>query len=154
MKPKLAKSFVLVSVIALSVASCYSGKIVLSNNVNLDRYKYIIFGNDTSGDRQLDDVLMAVQNQISETNLTVLSASSDALRISECSDSILTPNIHVTSEKWDGGHTYITVTFYDYNDTQPIVVVKGSGNGVSIGHDQSLALEAIRKKLDRLFKKH
>jgi len=49
---------------------------------------------------------MAVQNQIAETNLKVLSAS-DILKVLECSDSILTPNIHVTSEKWDGGYTYI-----------------------------------------------
>lgn len=31
-------------------------------------------GKETSGDRELDDVVMSVQNQIAETNLTVLSA--------------------------------------------------------------------------------
>ena len=67
-------------------------------------------------------------------------------------DSILTPNIHVTSEKWDGGHTYIVVTFYDYNTKQSIAVIKGSGIGITVSHDQSIALSVIRKKLNKLFK--
>lgn len=91
---------------------------------------------------------MAVQNQIAETNLKVLSTSNIS-KVLECSDSILTPNIHVTSEKWDGGHTYITVTFYDYNNNQRIAVVKSSGIGMTVSHDQNIALGAIRKKLDK-----
>ena len=94
---------------------------------------------------------MSVQNQIAETNLTVLSAS-NTQKILECSDSILTPNIHVTSEKWDGGHTYITVTFYDYSTNQSVAVIKSSGIGMTVSHDQSIALSAIRKKLNKLFK--
>ncbi len=94
---------------------------------------------------------MSVQNQIAETNLIVLSAS-NTLKIVECSDSILTRNIHVTSEKWDGGHTYITVTFYDYNTNQSVAVIKSSGIGMTVSHDQSIALSAIRKKISKLFK--
>ena len=108
-------------------------------------------GKETSGDRELDDVVMSVQNQIAETNLTVLSPS-NTLKIFECSDSILSPNIHVTSEKWDGGHTYITVTFYDYNTNQSVAVIKSSGIGMTVSHDQSIALSAIRKKISKLFK--
>ena len=115
------------------------------------QYKYVIFGSESSGDRELDDIIMAVQNQIAETNLKVLSTSNIS-KVLECSDSILTPNIHVTSEKWDGGHTYITVTFYDYNNNQRIAVVKSSGIGMTVSHDQNIALGAIRKKLDKLFK--
>lgn len=114
MKLKFIKLIIPIAIIAL-VASCSSSKIVLSNDANIEKYKYVIFGNELSGDRELDDVVMLVQNQIAETNLKVLSVS-NASKVSECSDSILTPNIHVTSEKWDGGHTYITVTFYDYNN--------------------------------------
>ena len=133
------------------MTSCASGKIVLSNNANISKYKYVIFGKETSGDRELDDVVMSVQNQIAETNLTVLSPS-NTLKILECSDSILSPNIHVTSEKWDGGHTYITVTFYDYNTNQSVAVIKSSGIGMTVSHDQNIALSAIRKKLNKLFK--
>lgn len=145
------KHIISISIITVLITSCATGKIVLSNNANINKYKYVIFGYETSGDRELDDVVMSVQNQIAETNLIVLSASNTS-KIIECSDSILTPNIHVTSEKWDGGHTYITVTFYDYNNNQRIAVVKSSGIGMTVSHDQNIALGAIRKKLDKLFK--
>ena len=37
------------------MTSCASGKIVLSNDANISKYKYVIFGKETSGDRELDD---------------------------------------------------------------------------------------------------
>ena len=146
----LVKNIMPIAIILSIMVSCASSKIVLSNNVNIDKYKYVIFGNETSGDRELNDVIMAVENFIGETGLKVLS-SSNILKILECSDSILTPNIHVTSEKWDGGHTYITITFYDYNSNQSIAVVKSSGIGMTVNHDQNIALNAIKKKLNKLF---
>lgn len=152
MKQKFIKHIIPIAIIITLVTSCSSSKIVLSNNVNIDKYKYVIFGNESSGDRELDDVVMAVQNQIAETNLKVLSTSNIS-KVMECSDSILTPNIHVTSEKWDGGHTYITVTFYDYSNNQRIAVVKSSGIGMTVSHDQDIALDAIKRKLDKLFKR-
>ena len=148
---KLVKHILSIVFISLIMISCASSKVVLSNNVSIDKYKYVIFGDETTGDRELDDVVMAVQNHISGTNLRVLS-STNRLNILECSDSILTPNIHVTSEKWDGGHTYITVTFYDYNSNQRVAVVKSSGIGMTVGHDQNIALGAIKKELNKLFK--
>ena len=39
------------------MTSCASGKIVLSNDANISKYKYVIFGKETSGDRELDDVV-------------------------------------------------------------------------------------------------
>lgn len=151
MRQQFRKQVIHIAIIAALITSCASGKIVLSNDANISKYKYVVFGDETSGDRELDDVVMAVQNQIAETNLTVLSAS-NTFKIMECSDSIITPNINVTSEKWDGGHTYITVTFYDYNNNQRVAVVKSSGIGITISHDQKIALNAIRKKLNKLFK--
>lgn len=148
---KLVKHILSIAIVSLIMASCASSKVVLSNNVSIDKYKYVIFGDETTGDRELDDVVMAVQNHISSTNLKVLS-STNRLKILECSDSILTPNIHITSEKWDGGHTYITITFYDYNSNQRVAVVKSSGIGMTVGHDQNIALGVIKKELDKLFK--
>ena len=46
---------------------------------------------------------MSVQNQIAETDLTVLPASNTLKILSVLI--VFYPNIHVTSEKWDGGHT-------------------------------------------------
>lgn len=103
---KLIKQIIPIAIIITLMTSCASSRIVLSSNADVSKYKYVIFGSESSGDRELDDIIMAVQNQIAETNLKVLSAS-DILKVLECSDSILTPNIHVTSEKWDGGYTYI-----------------------------------------------
>ncbi|HPW72247.1 MAG: hypothetical protein PHX08_25250 [Lachnospiraceae bacterium] len=151
MRQKFVINIISIAAMIALMTSCASGKIVLSNDANISKYKYVIFGKETSGDRELDDVVMSVQNQIAETNLIVLSPS-NTLKIFECSDSILSPNIHVTSEKWDGGHTYITVTFYDYNTNQSVAVIKSSGIGMTVSHDQSIALSAIRKKINKLFK--
>lgn len=134
MKLRLINGIIHIAIILILLASCSTGKIVLSNNADISKYKYVIFGNESSGDRELDDIVMAVQNQITETNLEVLSTSDvSSIRMT---DSILTPNIHITSEKWDGGHTYITVTFYDYSNNQCIAVVKSSGIGMTVSHDQ------------------
>ena len=64
---------------------------------------------------------------------------------------MLSPNIHVLTEKWDGGHTIFSITFYDYDTNQSVVVVKSSGIGLSISQDQNIALGAIRKKLKKIF---
>ena len=117
----------------------------------VSKYKYVIFGKETAGDRELDDIVMSVQNQIAATNLTVLSEANTS-KISECADSIFTPNIHVTTEKWDGGHTYIIVTLYDYTTNQSIAVIKSSGIGMTIKNDQNIALAAIGKEINKLFK--
>jgi hypothetical protein len=61
----------IIAMIAL-MTSCASGKIVLSNDANISKYKYVIFGKETSGDRELDDVVMSVQNQIAETSFICL----------------------------------------------------------------------------------
>ena len=52
-------------------------------------------------------------------------------------------HINVKSEKWDSGHSYITITFYDRYTDQSVAVVKSSGIGLSILQDQKLAIGAI-----------
>ena len=136
--------------IMITLQACSTSRSVISHGVDLSKYSYVVFGTESSGDRELDDIIMAGQNEIAETNLTVLSVS-NTLKIFESSDSILTPNIHVTSEKWDGGHTYITITFYDYDTGQSIAVLKSSGIGLSISQDQNIALRTIRKNLKNVF---
>ena len=151
MKRHFLEKITLSFIITILMVSCASSKIVLSNSVDISKYKYVIFGKETSGDRELDDIVMSVQNQIAATNLTVLSAS-NTIKVSECADSILTPNIHVTTEKWDGGHTYIVVTLYDYTTNQSVAVIKSSGIGMTIKNDQNIALAAIGKEINKLFK--
>ena len=148
---KLCKYIMSIIVVLLMMVSCATSKTVLLNNVNISKYKYVVFGTEVSGDRELDDVSMEVQNYIASTDLIVLSSYSSIDKV-ECLDCILTPHIHVTTEKWDGGHTYITVTFYDYVGGQRIAVVKSSGIGLTVIHDQNIALDAIKEELDKLFK--
>ena len=153
MKSNLLKLFLisLISVLTVSMSSCSSSaKLVVSNNANLTNYKYVSFGKDTSGDRELDDIMILVQNEITNTKLQPISltyAPDDYIGYT------LTPHINVKSEKWDGGHTYITITFYDLQTDQIVAVVKSSGIGMSISQDQKLALSAIRKKLQNTFGK-
>lgn len=133
--------------IGVILISCSSSKAVISTGVDLSKYQYVIFGNETTGDRALDDIMLMVQNEIANTKLKVVSS----YNLSSAGLYILTPHINVTSEKWDGGHTYITITFYDYFTNQAIVVVKSSGIGMTVSHDQDIALGAIRKELQSVF---
>ena len=151
MKHKFLRLTILlfISIFAISLTSCSSSaNLVVSNGANISKYKYVSFGKEQTGDRELDDVVMLVQNEITNTKLQPISltyAPDDYLGYT------LTPHINVKSEKWDGGHTYITITFYDLLTDQSVAVVKSSGIGLTISHDQSLALSAIRKKLRLVF---
>ena len=149
---KFVRYIIPIAIIMAVIVSCASSRTVLSNNVDISKYKYVIFGNESSGDRELDDISMEVQNHIASTDLIVLS-SSESINKVECFDCILSPSIHITTEKWDGGQTYITITFYDYVSGQRIAVVKSSGIGLTVSHDQDIALSAIKEELDKLFKK-
>ena len=89
--------FLLAITFSLTFTSCSSSaNLVVSNGVELSNYKYVCFGNEHTGDRELDDLMMMVQNEISNTRLQTISLSyapSDYLY------KTLSPNIHITTEK-------------------------------------------------------
>ena len=93
---------------------------------------------------------MLVQNDISQ-RLKVVTPYNASNLIRE-GKGVLSPKISVKTEKWDGGHTYITISFYDYSTNQSVAVVKSSGIGLTISHDQKLAYKALKKELDKTFK--
>ena len=130
--------------------SCSSSNAVVSHGSDLSKYKYVVFGRESTGDRELDDMIMLIQNEIAN-RFQVVSAQK-GLELLNLGELILSPNINVKSEKWDGGHTYITINFHDYDTSQSIAVIKSSGIGLTISHDQKIALNAIRKKLDKILK--
>ena len=130
--------------------SCSSSNAVVSHGSDLSKYKYVVFGEKSTGDRELDDMIMLIQNEIAN-KFQVVSAQK-GLELLNLGELILSPNINVKSEKWDGGHTYITINFHDYDTSQSIAVIKSSGIGLTISHDQKIALNAIRKKLDKILK--
>ncbi len=93
---------------------------------------------------------MAARNEIANTKLTVIS-DQEGLAKTIHGEYVLYSNIHILTEEKEGGHTYITITFYDYKTNQIILVVKSSGIGMTISRDQSIALKAVRKKLKKIF---
>jgi hypothetical protein len=148
-------TILLVSIISIPVTlvSCASSKssTVVANGLDLSKYKYVVFGDDDDkGDAELSDILMLVQNAISQ-KLQVVS-SKQALALIHQGEGVLSPRINVKTEKWDGGHTFITINFFDFNTNQSVVILKSSGIGLSISQDQKLAYKAIMKELNKTFK--
>lgn len=98
------------------------------------------------------DMIMMLENEISE-NLQVVSAEK-AKSLIALGEKVVSPKISVKTEKWDGGRTFISINFYDYDTNQSIAVVKANGIGLSVSHDQKLAYKAIKKELNKVFSKN
>ncbi|MEZ3464996.1 hypothetical protein [Muribaculum intestinale] len=138
-------------VVVIILQACSTSKSVISHGIDLSKYSYVVFGKESIGDRELDDIVMAVQNEIANTKLDVISEQ-DGLAKMAVGEFVLSPNIHISRKKLDTGmQTYITITFYDYNTNQSIAVIKSSGIGVTISQEQNMALGAIRKELKKSF---
>lgn len=144
--------FVITALIPLLFLSCASSNSVttLAKGNDLSKYKYVVFGSEDEGDAELADILMMVQNDISE-KLQVVSPE-EALSLINQREGVLAPKINIKTEKWDGGHTYIIINFYDFGTDKSVAVIKASGIGLSISQDQKLAYKGIKKELDKTFK--
>ena len=140
----------LISVLFAMISCMSSTNTVLSHGIDLSEYKYIVFGKDDKGDAELDDIMMMLQNELA--NKLVVLSPVKAQQLLDQGEKILSPRINVKSEKWDGGHTYISISFYDFETNQNIAVVKSSGIGLSINQDQKLSYSAIIKELKKVFK--
>ena len=142
----------LLALLLLFFVSCASSQstTTIAKGNNVSNYKYVVFGSEDEGDAELADILMMVQNDISEKLLVV--SPEKARTLIRQGERVLSPRINVKTEKWDGGHTYISISFYDYDTNQSVAVVKSSGIGLSISQDQKLAYKAIKKELEKTFK--
>lgn len=135
------------------LTSCASSKSssVVSYGNNLSNYQYVTFGEiSKDGSPELSDLLMIVSNEIA-VKRTVISDSEVQIKLRQ-GYKVISPQINVKTERFDGGHTYITITFRDYMTSETVAIVKSSGIGWSISQDQKMALKAIRKELDKVFK--
>lgn len=132
----------------LFISCTSSAKLVVSNGVDLSKYKYVAFGEKSTGDGELYDLIMLVENEISNTKLQTITLNNAP---EDYYGYTLTPDIHITSEKWNGGHTYITINFRDISLGRDIAVLKGNGFGMTLSDDQRLALKAVRDKLQSIF---
>ena len=129
--------------------ACTTSKVVVSYDIDVSKYSYVVFGSESTGDRELDDIVMAVQNEIADTRLKVVSAQEGLAKIA-IGEPVLSPNIHVSTDTWSG-LTSITITFYDYETNNMVIVLKSEGVRVIISKGQNVALSAISKKLRKVF---
>lgn len=134
------------------LVSCGTSETVVSTGVNLSEYEYCLLGTDsTSGDADVTDIILRVENILPEV-FTIVSKER-AYYLAQEGNKVLTPDISVKSEKWDGGYSYISVTFRDLLTGRLLAVTKSSGQGMSIEEDQHIALQKIRKELISKFGK-
>jgi predicted AlkP superfamily phosphohydrolase/phosphomutase len=144
-------TFILSIVFLALISSCGSSQSIINtaNGYDLAKYKYVVFSANNEGDAELDDILMMLENDISE-KLQAVSPETARVLISQ-GENVLSPKINIKTEKWDGGETYISITFYDYYTNRSVAVIKSSGMGISISQDQEIAYKAIKKELNKVF---
>lgn len=142
----------MLTVVTFILTSCASSKstTTIAKGNDISKYKYVVFGTENKGDAELDDILMMVQNDISEKLYVVSPEKARSLIVQ--GEKVLSPRINVKTEEWYGGHTYISISFFDYDTNKSVAVVKSSGIGLSISQDQKLAYKAIKKELEKTFK--
>ena len=141
------KNIALFFLLSPLLMSCASSTTTVSNGSDLSLYKYVVFGTEETGDDELADMTLLMVNALSERLSPV--SSEKALSLISSGQKVLTPNIRVTSEKWDGGSTYISLILYDFDTGQKIAVIKSSGIGLTIPQDQKLAFKAIKKEMEK-----
>ncbi len=64
---------------------------------------------------------------------------------------VLTPAIEVMKEGWQGGHTYILITFYDYYTGNSVAAVQSKTPGLNFARKAKTAVKAIERKLKATF---
>ena len=136
-----------------SLVSCGTSETVVSTGVNLSEYEYCLLGTGaTSGDADVTDIILKVENILPEVFTIV--AKERAYYLVQEGKKVLTPDISVKSEKWDGGYSYISISFRDLSTGRLLAVTKSSGQGMSIEEDQNIALNKIYKELISKFGKN
>ena len=144
------KKIILFLTTVISLMSCGTSETVLSTGVDLSDYKHCILGTSSiDGSADVVDVILKIENFLPEV-LTIVSRSEAAELILQ-GNKVLTPSINITSEKWDGGHTYIAVSFSDMRTGRLLAVCKSSGIGMSIEEDREIALDKIKDELKKVF---
>lgn len=149
---KIKQILLLLSLLFL-VASCipFKSSTTTSTGANLKSYKYLVFGEeDEKGDDILNDILLKVHNELPKYFEVV--TTQKALNLINNNVMVISPKINVETQYWEGGHTYITISFYDFATKEMVVVIKSSGYGMSISQDQKLATFAIRRELKKAMK--
>ena len=155
--------------IIISVESCNTkSNMVLYDGFNLKDYKYIVFGERPSEindsveydlyafpffylkESKNDPMPIRVKNEIIKYFSEV--SIDKANEYANNGELVLSPDIKIKVEYKNNGHTFITVSFFDYHTNKLIAEINSRGIAFSTAGDKNYAIKGVKRELQKLFK--
>ena len=154
MKNILRKLPIFIGVCILMIlTSCTTSKSVVSQGVNLSKYKYVAVIDDDTYRMPPELVQYQIQlyDAVEQSGLTLI----NQYRINELTQSeqsallLATFGVAVSQEE-----TVITVNFIDFNTNRPLVSCRGAYTTLGISHDADIkgALKRVGEQISKTFK--
>lgn len=135
------------------LTSCTTSKSVVSQGVNLSKYKYVAVIDDDTYRMPPELVQYQIQlyDAVEQSGLTLI----NQYRINELTQSeqsallLATFGVAVSQEE-----TVITVNFIDFNTDRPLVSCRGAYTTLGISHDADIkgALKRVGEQISKTFK--
>lgn len=139
--------------ILMILTSCTTSKSVVSQGVNLSKYKYVVVIDDDTYRMPPELVQYQIQlyDAVEQSGLTLI----NQYRINELTQSeqsallLATFGVAVSQEE-----TVITVNFIDFNTDRPLVSCRGAYTTLGISHDADIkgALKRVGEQISKTFK--
>ena len=139
--------------ILMILTSCTTSKSVVSQGVNLSKYKYVAVIDDDTYRMPPELVQYQIQlyDAVEQSGLTLI----NQYRINELTQSeqsallLATFGVAVSQEE-----TVITVNFIDFNTDRPLVAGRGAYATLGISHDADIkgALKRVGEQISKTFK--
>lgn len=139
--------------ILMILTSCTTSKSVVSQGVNLSKYKYVAVIDDDTYRMSPELVQYQIQlyDAVEQSGLTLI----NQYRINELTQSeqsallLATFGVAVSQEE-----TVITVNFIDFNTDRPLVSCRGAYTTLGISHDADIkgALKRVGEQISKTFK--
>lgn len=139
--------------ILMILTSCTTSKSVVSQGVNLSKYKYVAAIDDDTYRMPPELVQYQIQlyDAVEQSGLTLI----NQYRINELTQSeqsallLATFGVAVSQEE-----TVITVNFIDFNTDRPLVSCRGAYTTLGISHDADIkgALKRVGEQISKTFK--
>lgn len=144
----------ILTILAIFVLSaCTTSKTTISNNVNLDKYKYASIINNEAYyiPAELMEYEILLYDAVESSRLELISdARINELTTQQQSELLLVKyGVSVTNEE-----TIVTVNFIDYMTGRPVVSCRGAyGFGFDYTGDMKGAIERVTKQISETFSK-
>lgn len=139
--------------ILMILTSCTTSKSVVSQGVNLSKYKYVAVIDDDTYRMPPELVQYQIQlyDAVEQSGLTLI----NQYRINELTQSeqsallLATFGVAVSQEE-----TVITANFIDFNTDRPLVSCRGAYTTLGISHDADIkgALKRVGEQISKTFK--